>query len=236
MAGSELPRRFYKEAGVAERDGGYALTLDGRMARTPGKALIEVPSRALADGLAAEWNGQGERIDPAAMPLTRIVNSTIDGVAKEAHAVADEIVRYAGSDLLCYRAETPETLVARQVEAWDPILGWLASELGSPLNHAEGIRYTEQPPESLAAIRAEVEKYDPFRLAALHVITTLTGSAVLALAVARGRLEPEAAWSAGHLDEDFQIEKWGNDEIAQLRRAARWRDMDAAARILAWMR
>jgi chaperone required for assembly of F1-ATPase len=235
MAREDLPQRFYRDAGFAERDGGYALTLDGRTARTPAKALILVPNRHLAGGMAAEWAAQGERIDPAAMPLTRIVNSTIDGVAKETAAVVDDIVRYAGSDLLCYRAEEPEALASRQREAWDPILDWAAAELGCRLNHANGIRFASQPDESLRAIRGKVEKYDPFRLAALHVITTLTGSAILALAVAEGRLEPESAWNAAHLDEDFQIERWGSDEEAQLRRASRWRDMEAAARILAWL-
>jgi chaperone required for assembly of F1-ATPase len=236
MAREDLPQRFFREAGFAERDGGYVLTLDGRPARTPAKALILVPNKELAEGLAAEWNAQGQSIDPATMPLTRIVNSTIDGVAKETAAVAEDIVRYAGSDLLCYRAEEPDALVSRQREAWDPLLAWAEAELGCRLNHASGIRFAEQPEASVEAIRGKVERYDPFRLSALHVIATLTGSAILALAVAEGRLEPESAWNAAHLDEDFQIERWGADEEAQLRRAARWREMEAAARILHWLR
>ena len=142
-------------------------------------------------------------------------------------AVAEEIVGYAASDMLCYRAEGPEDLVRRQRDAWDPVLTWAKEELGSPLNHVDGIVFAAQPSESLAVLAAEVANYDLHRLAALHVITTLTGSALLALAVARRRLEPEAAWAAAHLDENYQIERWGADEEAShatLRRAgAKWR-------------
>ncbi|MDQ0474402.1 ATP12 family chaperone protein [Labrys wisconsinensis] len=229
----ELPRRFYTEAGVVERDGLFALALDGRVARTPGKRLLAVPSRALAEALAGEWAAQGERIDPSTMPMTRIVNSALDGVAEAMPAVAAEIARYAGSDLLCYRAAEPERLVLRQAEAWTPLLDWAATRYGARLVLAEGIVFAEQPAEALAAIEAALTRFGPIGLAALHVLTTLTGSAVLALAVAERRLEPEAAWAAAHVDEDFQTELWGADEEAQARRAARWREMEAAARVLA---
>jgi chaperone required for assembly of F1-ATPase len=225
-------KRFYASAGVEEREDGFVLTLDGKPMRTPARAPLALPNRALADAVAAEWQAQGERIDPAEMPVTRIVNSAIDGVMGNRGAVIDEIVKYAATDLLCYRAEGPETLVQRQREAWDPLLDWARDELGSPLNHVDGIMFVAQPDASLRAVREAVHGYDPFGLAALHVITTLTGSAVLALAVARRRLEPESAWAAAHLDENFQIERWGVDEEAQARRAAQWREMDAAARVL----
>lgn len=228
-----LPRRFYERAGAVERDGLHAIALDGRVARTPAKALLAVASAPLADAIAAEWNAQAETIDPATMPLTRIVNSAIDGVARAPGPVAAEIVRYAGSDMLAYRVAEPETLAERQREAWDPVLDWAAETLGVRLDLASGIVHVPQPGAALDAVARAVEPLDPIRLAALHVITTLTGSAVLALAVARGRLEPEAAWAAAHVDEDYQIGLWGADDEALARRSHRWHDMEAAARILA---
>ena len=235
-ARAALPKRFYEAAGVVERDGLFAVALDGRVARTPAKALLAVKSRALAEAMAQEWNRQSETIDPSAMPVTRIVNSAIDGVSREMAAVATDIVRYAGSDLLCYRAAEPESLVGRQREAWDPLLDWAADEMGARLVVAKGVTFVEQPAAALAAIAEVVEPFSPVPLAALHVITTLTGSAILALAVAGERLEPEAAWAAAHIDEDHQAQLWGQDAEAQERRAARWHDMEAAARILAMAR
>jgi chaperone required for assembly of F1-ATPase len=229
----QLPRRFYKTAGIREVSEGFALALDGKLARTPAKTLLAVPHRRLAQALSAEWNGQGERIDPSTMPLTRIVNSTLDGVSRAMAAVAAEIVQYSGSDLLCYRAREPDILVRREHEAWDAPLAWAADALGASFRLASGIIHIEQSPAALDAIGRALAAYDAFGLAALHVMTTLTGSAVLALAVARGRLEPEAAWAAAHVDEDYQIELWGADGEGQRRRAMRWSEMEAAARILA---
>ncbi|RBP06232.1 chaperone required for assembly of F1-ATPase [Roseiarcus fermentans] len=227
-------RRFYKTAEAREADGLFALTLDGRGARTPGRNRLAARSRAVMERVAEEWARQREIIDPADMPITRLVNSAVDGVAKAMEATRAEIVRYAGSDLLCYRAEAPEALAERQRLAFDPILDWAAETLGARFALAGGILHVEQPAETLAAVRAAVEAVDdPVALAALSVATTLTGSAVLALAVARGRLAPEEAWRLAHVDEDFQIETWGADEEATARRAARWRDMEAAASVLA---
>lgn len=227
-----LPLRFYKEAGVIEQDGQFAVALDGRTARTPARHRLAVGSRALAEAMAAEWAAQGERIDPASMPVTRLVNSAVDGVERNRDAVAAEIVNYAGSDLLCYRAEGPDGLVRRQHEAWDPVLAWAAEDLGAPLRSGEGIIHVAQSPGVGEAIGRAVARYDAIGVAALNIMTTLTGSAVLALAVARGRLEPEAAWAAAHVDEDFQAGIWGADAEAEARRATRWRDMEAAARVL----
>ena len=180
--------------------------------------------------VAAEWERQRETIDPADMPLTRLMNSAIDGVAHTMAETRADILRYAGSDLLCYRAEEPDTLVARQAHAFDPVLRWAAETLGARLNVTAGIVHVAQPPEALAAIGAALEAYDdPAALAALSVMTTLTGSALLALAVAREFLPPEAAWRAAHVDEDFEIERWGEDAEALARRAARWREFEAAA-------
>lgn len=228
-----LPKRFYKDVTVSDEDGLAAILLDGRPVRTPGKALLAVPSVRLAEAIADEWRGQGDRIDPNTMPLTKLVNSAIDGVAGQEAAVIDDIVAHGGSDLLCYRASGPEGLLALQAEAWDPVLAWAAGALGAPLSLAEGVMHVQQPPGSLAALRAEIEPLDALKLAALHVMTTLTGSALLALAVARGERSPEAAWEAAHVDEDWQISQWGEDAEAQQRRKNRKAEFDAAAKLLA---
>ncbi len=232
LARQELPRRFYKAAAVAPHAEGFALTLDGREAKTPGRNPLVLGDRAVAEALAAEWQRQGERIDPATMPLTRIVNAAIDRVAREMEPVRAEIVKYAGSDLVCYRGEGPQSLVDAQAAAWDPVLAWARATLGARFVLAEGIVAVDQPAESLTAVAAALADVDPLRLAAVHVVTTLTGSALIALAVLRGALAPEAAWAAAHVDEDWQMGQWGRDDMALSRRAARWQDMQAAALIL----
>jgi len=225
-------KRFYETVEVREADGLHALFLDGRGARTPGKNRLAHPDRALMERVAEEWARVGETLDPADMPVTRLVNSALDGVKKAMEATRAEIVRYAGADLLCYRAEAG-TLERRQREAFDPVLDWAAKLLGERFVLAAGVMHAAQPPATLEAFRAAVETFDdPAALAALGVVTTLTGSAALALAVARGRLTADKAWRLAHLDEDFQIERWGEDEEAAARRAARWREMEAAAAVL----
>ena len=223
-------RRFYKHAEVTEEDGRFVLSLDGRRARTPGRNPLAHPSRALMLEAAAEWERQGETVDPADMPLTRLMNSAIDGVAHTTAETRADILRYAGSDLLCYRAEEPDTLVACEAHAFDPVLRWAAEELGARFHVTAGVMHVAQSPEALAATGAALDAYnDPAALAALSVMTTLSGSALLALAVAGGFLTPEAAWLAAHVDEDFEIERWGVDAEAMARRAARRREFDAAA-------
>ncbi len=231
----ELVRRFYKEVGVREAEGGgYPLTLDGRFARTPGRNRLAAASRALMARVADEWARQGATIDPANMPITRLLNSAIDGVSRTMDTTRAEITRYAGSDLLCYRAEGPEALAERQRLAFDPTLDWAAETLGARFALAAGVIHVEQPPETLAAFRAALEDFDdPVALAALSVMTSLTGSAILALATARGALAPDEAWRLAHVDEDFQNEIWGVDEEATARRQARWREMKAAGNVLA---
>jgi chaperone required for assembly of F1-ATPase len=227
-------RRFYKDVALDEADGLYALTLDGRRARTPGRNPLAAKSRAVMRRVAEEWAGQGDTLDPVGMPVTRLLNSALDGVAKVMEATRAEIVSYAGSDLLCYRAEEPEALAERQRQAFDPVLDWAAETLGARFALAAGVLHEEQPAKLLAAFRVAVEAYDdPIALAALSVVTTLTGSAVLALAVARGFLTPQEVWRIAHVDEDFQIEKWGEDAEAAARRESRWREMKAAADVLA---
>jgi chaperone required for assembly of F1-ATPase len=232
-----LPKRFYKAAAVEERDGGFHLVLDGKPARTPGRKAVAVPTRELGEALSEEWNGQGAEIDPFAMPLTRIVNSAIDGVARQREAVIADIAKYAGSDLVCYRAGEPERLVAAQAAAWDPILAWAREALGARFVLSEGIVHVAQPGAAIDAVRAHLEAIaSPFRLAALHVMTTLTGSALLALAHAAGRLDADAAWAAAHVDERHQESLWGEDEEALLRRSRREAEFRAASKVYALSR
>jgi len=230
------PKRFYRNVAVAPEGGLHAVALDERRARTPGRALLAFADRDLAAAVAAEWDAQLEHIDAMTMPLTRIANSAIDGVALHLDATRDDIVAYAGNDLLCYRAASPEGLALRQSELWDPLLDWAERAFGARLATGEGIVPVEQPEESLERIRSALGAYDAMALAGLHVATTLTGSAIIALAVADGRLAPEAAWAAAHVDEDWQIAQWGEDAEAAARRAARWREMVAAATILGFAR
>lgn len=227
-------KRFFKAASVGEVDGGFALLLDGRRARTPAKNPLILPTRALAEAIAAEWAGQGERIDPAAMPLTRLANSAIDGVAATMEATRAETAGYAGADLLCYRAEAPEALVAAEAAAFDPVLDWAGQALGAKFLVGAGVVHVRQRESALHAVRVALEAIkDPFALAALHVMTSLTGSVLLALAFTRRSLSAEEAWRIAHVAEDFQIAQWGEDEEAKARRAARWRDFEAAARVVA---
>ncbi|MEZ5775822.1 MAG: ATP12 family protein [Hyphomicrobiaceae bacterium] len=235
FARAELPRRFYGEAkvGPGAADGTFRVLLDGRPLRTPGKRSLEVPRAGLAEAIAEEWRAQGERIDPASMPLTRLVNSALDGVAGREGEVAADIARYAGSDLLCYRAGHPDSLVRLQRQHWDPPLAWARSVLGCDLKVGEGVVHVAQPADTGARFAAAIAGLDHLALAALHTLTTLAGSAVLALAIGRGALGAEAAWSAAHVDEDWQISQWGTDAEAMRRRADRKRDFDAAALLLA---
>jgi chaperone required for assembly of F1-ATPase len=211
---------------------GFSILLDGKPVRTPAKALLAVPTRALAEAIAAEWQGQGERIDPASMPLTKLANSVLDGVTGREADVRADIVKYAGGDLVCCRALEPEALVQRQAEAWDPIVAWSNQALGACFAVAAGIMPVEQPEAATGAVARALEGYAPFGLCAVHVMTTLMGSALLALAHARGRLGAEAAWAAAHVDEDWQIAKWGQDAEAKARRQRRWQEMQAASRLL----
>lgn len=233
LAKAPLKRRFYSRATVEEGEGGFRVLLDERPIRTPGKALLLLPAQALAQAIAEEWQAQEADIDPAAMPLTRLANTVLDRVARSRKGVIDEIVAYAGSDLLCYRAEEPEGLVARQCDLWDPILAWAAAEYGIRLVCVAGIMPRAQDEEVLSKFRQQIENEDDFVLGALADMAALMGSALLALAVLRGRLTAKAGWAAAHVDEDWQISQWGEDSEAASRRAARFADMQAAARMAA---
>jgi chaperone required for assembly of F1-ATPase len=232
-ASRALPKRFYKSASVVEDgQGEYRIQLDGRPLRTPAKVELAVPTAALAQAIAAEWEAQGEHIDPTSMPLTRLANSSIDGVLPRQTAVRADIAKYAASDLLCYRAEAPDGLQRRQSEVWDPILRWADEWMGARFATGVGLMPVAQPDPAKAAVARALEDYDGFALAALHVMTTLMGSVLLALAHVRGHLTVEQAWAAAHVDEDWQISKWGEDAEAKARRERRWIEMQAASRML----
>ena len=228
-----LPKRFYEQASVIPgAEGGFVIALDGKPVRTPSRRELGVANSDLAAAIAAEWQAQKDRIDPATMPLTRLVNTALDGVAMAQEEVFEDILRYAGSDLICYRAEAPETLVARESELWDPYLDW-AAQMGARLVLSEGIVHVEQPPEAIRALAALLRRHaTPLELTALHTITSLTGSLVLALALAEGQGEPSEIWAAAHADEDYQIAQWGEDHEAAIRRAKRLIDFEAAVLIL----
>lgn len=229
-----LPKRFYKEAGIAEAEDGFRLVLDGRPAHSPARRRIAVRERALAEALAEEWGAQEEVIDPTRMPLTRLVNSAIDGVADRREAVVDDLAAYAGTDLLVYRAGDPARLVAAQAAAWDPVLDWAHETLGARFVLSEGVMHVTQPEASLQAVRRSVEAVEsPTALAGLHSMTTLTGSVLIALAVLHGRLTPQEGWAAAHVDETFQAEVWGRDAEAEARLDKRRSEFEAAARVAA---
>lgn len=225
-------KRFYKEAVVAEAEGGFAITLDGRPIRTPSGRQVVIPSRELADAVASEWAAQGETIDPVTMPLTRIANSLVEGVVDRVELVSADLAKYFQSDLLVYRAGHPEGLVAREAAHWDPVLFWAAEALGAHFILSEGIMHVKQPDEALQAVRAALPR-DAWSVAALHVVTTLTGSALLALALAHGARDAGQVWAAAHVDEDWNADQWGVDEEAARRRAIRLRDFEAAVTVLA---
>jgi chaperone required for assembly of F1-ATPase len=226
-------RRFWRKATVRPGPGGFAIDLDDRPLRTPDGRPLVVPTAAFARAIAAEWQALGDEIDPHRLPLTRAANSAIDRVASQREAVIDAIAEYGASDLLCYRADAPAGLAARQAAGWDPWLAWSARALGAPLVAVTGVVHEPQPSPSLAALRAAVAERDAFGLAALHELVTLSGSLVLGLAVAGGALDAEAAWELSRIDETWQAEHWGLDAEAEAASERRREDFLRAASMLA---
>lgn len=226
-----LPKRFYKVVSVEPVDGLHRVLLDGKPVRTPGRQQLAVASLRAACALEAEWAGQGDHVDPMTMPLTRLVNSAIDGVSSEIEAVKDAVAAYAGSDLTCYRAGEPPRLDERQRLAWEPVLDWVRERFGVRPVATIGVMAVAQPRELVTAIRAALPD-DAIRLAALEQITTLTGSVFLALALLERRLLPDDVWLAAHVDEDWNAELWGVDSEARQRRDFRRADFDAATLLL----
>lgn len=217
-------KRFWKEATTEEKDGQFAVFLDGRPVKTPAKASLAVPTRALADAIAAEWDAQDKTVDPNTMPFTRMANAAIDKVSIQHAEVATMLADYGDSDLLCYRADRPESLVARQAREWDPALAWAQDALGARLEARAGVMHVPQDPASLAALSERVHMLDKFRLAAFHDLVTLSGSLVLGFAVAEGWKDADMIWEISMLDTLWQEEQWGRDEeafeAAEVKRAA----------------
>lgn len=223
------PKRFWTETKADVCEGGFTVYLDARTVRTPAKTVFVVPTQALAEACAAEWDAQEGHIKPAVMPMTRMVNSALDKVATQHAEVATLLAAYGDSDLTCYRADHPETLVARQAAHWDPLLDWVEATYGARLAPRTGIMHAPQDPDALAKLEAEVHALDAFRLAAFHDLVSLSGSLVLALAVTQGHLDPHQAWTLSRIDEEWQIEQWGDDEeAAELAALKKQAFMDAA--------
>lgn len=230
----QLPKRFYQGVTIGSGDSGeFLVLLDGRSVKTPGRAVLSFDREELAKAVAAEWDAQTERIDPMTMPLTRLVNTALDGVSQDMQAVKEDIVRYSGTDLICYRASGPEGLLQQQAEHWDPLVEFAQMQLGCRFVLAQGVIHVAQPPESISAFSVHVGQIsDPLLLAATHVVTTLTGSATIGMAVYKGHLTAEDAWSAAHVDEDWNIKEWGSDEDAQNLREAKFKDLLAAVQVI----
>jgi chaperone required for assembly of F1-ATPase len=235
--------RFYREVQVGEPTAagdGFPILLDGRPVRTPARQTLGAPTRPLAERIASEWAAQGGTIDPMTMPLTRLANAVVDGVVPAPEPVAAEIEKYLASDLLCYRASGPDGLVARQHQQWDPVIAWARDKLGARFILAEGLVHVRQSDEALAAAASAIPRgHDAsefWRLGALNVVTTLTGSALLALALDAGALTAAEVWTAAHVDEDWNLDAWGRNELALQRRAFRFAEFEAAATVLALLR
>jgi len=227
-----LRKRFYEAVAVGASADGHRVLLDGRPIRTPAKKAAVVPSAGLAERLAEEWQAQQTVIDPASMPMTRLVNTAIDGIAGQEHAVRDDVAKYAGSDLLCYRAGHPQELADRQAKCWDPVLAWFAELHEARFVTIQGVMPVKQSEAVLAAFRSTLDREGALSLAALHVVTTMTGSAVLAMALRQGYANSAQIWDLAHVDEDWQISHWGEDFEASERRDKRWREFSAAAELL----
>lgn len=208
------PKRFWKEAKVAEVEGGVTVVLDGRPVRTPAKAPLVLPSRALAEVVAAEWDAQQDEIRPETMPLTRMANSAIDKVMVQREEVADLLAAYGETDLLCYRAEGPDALTQRQQQAWDPLLDWADEALGARLTPVTGVIPAPQDPAALAALSERVHGFDAFQLAAFHDLVSLSGSLILAFFATEAIEDAETIWALSRIDEAWQAEQWGEDEEA----------------------
>ncbi|WP_416896661.1 MAG: ATP12 family chaperone protein [Minwuia sp.] len=228
-------KRFYKAAGVVEAEDGFDVQLDGRAIRTPAKKVMRLPTRPLAEAVAAEWNAQDDEIDRMAMPLNRMTGTAIDELAGRRAATAAAVANYARADMVCYWAEHPQTLIEQQQAAWRPLIDWVGERYGARLLVTSGILPIEQDPDTLARLRSAVDELDDFRLVGLSVAAGTASSLVIGLALVEQRLDAEAAFEAAQLDESYQIAEWGEDEIAATRRAgvlAEFRNVEAMIRAL----
>ncbi len=230
------PRKFYSAVSIAKRPEGFAVLLDGKPVRTPARADFVLPNEILAKEIAEEWRAQGETLQPDSMPMTRLANTALDRIAPRRDEAIAQIMRFAESDLVCYRAEHPADLAARQARAWDPLLTWVKDRHRAQLKTGAAIAHVPQEPKALAALERAIAAYDDFALAALHVAATTTGSVVIALAFMDGRLDAEGAFAASHLDEAYQAEQWGRDAEAQTKAARVAAELIAAERFLALLK
>lgn len=228
----QATKRFYKQAEPAEVEGGFGIFLDGRPVRTPGRRELALPSWPLADALATEWESQEEQLDPEAMPLTALAFTARDVVAPKRLEVVDEIVAYSETDVLCYRASFPDSLVQRQQEVWQPLIDWIGSGLGAPLEVTTGIQVVEQPAASRERLRKAVEAYDDLALTSLSSAVSISGSLVIALALCEKQISAEEAFAAAELDETYEMEQWGWDREAQERRDRLQAELQNARRFL----
>jgi chaperone required for assembly of F1-ATPase len=229
-----LPKRFYETVSVAAHGNGFAVLLDGRPVRTPARNLLELPTVEAANIIAAEFDAQEKEVDPSSMHATRLANTVVDGIAPDPQPVLEDVVRFAASDLVCYRAGSPRELAARQAAGWDPLIDWLRDAHGANFILAEGVVHVAQPREALAVFQSALQRHgEPFAIGAIHTFTALTGSAIIALAIAEGRLVPDEAWRVAMIDEDWNIDHWGEDAEAAARRNHRLAEFMAAARLFA---
>jgi chaperone required for assembly of F1-ATPase len=211
-------KRFYKKASVEQKDQHFIVLLDGKAIKTPAQSFCHMPTRKMAKAVVKEWNDQGEEVIPNSMPITKLMNTAIDRVENRREELIDELVRYAGSDQICYRAEHPTELVSLQDKIWNPLLQWVNETLAIDLKISRGVIFVEQDKESLKKIKEVLERLDSFALTALHGMITVTGSVSIGYALYCDHLSIEQAWNAGHLDENFQVSQWGNDAEAEERR------------------
>lgn len=225
-------KRFWTEAAAPERE----VLLDGKPVRTPKRNPLVLPTHALAEAVAAEWNAVGETLDPRAMPLTGLANAAIDIVAPDPAAFAEGLAAYGETDLLAYRADSPAGLVARQKEVWDPLLDWARRRYDVHVELVAGVMHRPQPDATVARLGEAIAARAPFELAGLSPIVTMGGSLIVALALAEGEIDAERAWAAAQLDELWQAEQWGEDELALKARTARRAEWDAAAHFLDLLR
>jgi chaperone required for assembly of F1-ATPase len=228
----ELPKKFFRVAEAVQEGDTFSVRLDGRGLKTPKKSTLLVPTASLAEAVAAEWNALDAEIDPALLPLTKIANTVIDGVVGMEKELHDDIVRFIGNDLLFYRAGTPRELAARQAAQWDPVLAWAGERFGAAFKVTEGVMPVEQNLLAVAKVASALSDADAMKLAPVHVLTTLTGSALLVIAFLEGRLTADEVWAATNIDELWQEEQWGEDAEALERRAKRRAEFDAAVRFL----
>jgi chaperone required for assembly of F1-ATPase len=228
-----LPRKFYKDVQISDAN---AILLDGRPVKTPMKNQLLLPTRKLAEAVAAEWVAQDKVIDPETMPITKLANTALDRATAERDHVLQEITEYAGSDHVCYWADRPPELVQMQRQHWQPVLDWAQASLAAPFRVASSLTHIKQDVESLAAVRARAEALDQWQLTGVYLLMTLTGSSLLALMLQAQAATPDAIWSATHVDEDYQISQWGEDAEAVARRQSRKREFDGLVRFFALLR